>query len=384
MQNRVLIPLLLLLILFKTRAQSLVLNSSDSLLAYGNYTKAIAVLQTHSNQKEVYYKLAKAYSALGNFDDALVNYNKAVVSEPDNILVKYHYGKLLTNTKRYHEASVLFNTLVKVDSLNSNYHYELGVNLEAQGNIEEAQQHFEKAFIIDSTHQKAIYQLAKFQLKKAQHKNVNRLVNIGLKTYPNNVSLISLKAQSLYSKKYYAKAIIWFEKLVALGERNKFVFKKLSVAYTKELEYKKAIFNLEKVVNLDPKNTSNLYLLGDLYFKVEDYINAEKYIKRSLELQDEPLDREYNKLASTYNYLKKPEQAVVYYKKSLKENPDNESTIFYLLLTKDSYYKDIDARMKLHENYIKNYPNSHFVKWAKEKLNRLKAEKFMSVDGNKN
>jgi tetratricopeptide (TPR) repeat protein len=380
-QNKFLI--LLVLIIFKTEAQSSVLTIGDSLLAYGNYTKAITVLQAHGNQNEVYYKLAKAYHAIGNYDAAVANYDKALDSGQDNNILAYEYGRLLGKTKHYKKASELFRVLLDVDPLNSNYHYELGVNLAAIDKEQEAQEYFEKTFVIDSTHQKAIYRLARFQLKKGQHEAVIRLVDVGLKSYPKNTLLISLKAQSFYNSMYFNQAIVWFEKLIALGERSSFVFEKLSIAYASELEYEKAISNLEEVLKLDAKNVANLYKLGDLYFKAEDYVNAEKYIKYALELQDTPLDKEYNRLASIYNYLKRPEEAVAYYKKALKENPKNENTRFSLVITKDSYYKDIEARIKLYEAYLKAYPDSHYTKWAEYALTRLKTEKFMSAEGNK-
>lgn len=45
--------ILFLLILFKTEAQTSVLNIADSLYANGNYSKAIAQYQLYKNQPEV-------------------------------------------------------------------------------------------------------------------------------------------------------------------------------------------------------------------------------------------------------------------------------------------------------------------------------------------
>ncbi|WAC01329.1 tetratricopeptide repeat protein [Lacinutrix neustonica] len=175
-----------------------------------------------------------------------------------------------------------------------------------------------------------------------------------------------------------------FEALIELGERSPFIFEKLSYAYSGALEYEKAILNLEAALKLEPNNSVNRYRLGDLYFKAEDYRNAELNLKHALEIQDAPLDKEYSTLATVYNYLKRPEDAVKYFKKALKENPENESARFSLVITKDSYYKDIEARIKLYEDYLKAYPNSQFKKWAEDKLKRLKTEQFMSPEGNKN
>ena len=109
------ILLFLLLICFKTEAQTSVLNVADSLFAHGNYSKAITQYKTHKNQSEVYYKIAKSYIAIGNYDEALINYESAVKTNPENTLLKYDYGKFLYRTKKFKKAAEVFNQLVYKD-----------------------------------------------------------------------------------------------------------------------------------------------------------------------------------------------------------------------------------------------------------------------------
>ncbi|WP_152971394.1 tetratricopeptide repeat protein [Lacinutrix algicola] len=168
-----------------------------------------------------------------------------------------------------------------------------------------------------------------------------------------------------------------------LGDRSQFVFEKLSFAYRKDLEYKKAIENMEQALLFDSKDAENLYRLGGLYQLVKDYKNAEKYIKLSLEIRDVPLDNEYRKLATIYNRLEKPQIAVKYFKKALKENPDDEFAKFYLVTTKASYYKDMQSKIELFNVYIKNNPESMFVEYAKRERLKLKQEAFLKVEEHK-
>ncbi|WAC01327.1 tetratricopeptide repeat protein [Lacinutrix neustonica] len=74
--------ILVFIVIVKAEAQSSVLSIGDSLMAYGNYTKAIHLPETYSDQNEVFYKLAKAYQAIGNYDQALANYGHAVSRDP--------------------------------------------------------------------------------------------------------------------------------------------------------------------------------------------------------------------------------------------------------------------------------------------------------------
>lgn len=121
-----------------------------------------------------------------------------------------------------------------------------------------------------------------------------------------------------------------------------------------------------------------------MYQLINDYKKAEKYIKQALELQDLPLDREYSKLATVYNRLEKPQQALIYFKKALKENPKNESAKFFIVLTKASYYKDLQSKIELFENYIEKNPESNYITQAKWELKKLTKERFLKVEEQKN
>ena len=292
------------IIVLKAEAQSSALQLGDSLYINGNYSKAIEAYKQSEKQSKVYDKIAKTFMALGNYDEALLYYEKSIQSNPDNALVKYEYAKLLSKTKKYEDASTVFYKLIDIDYKNPNYHYELGLVLEHLKDST-AQNRFYSAFQLDRTHQKAIFRIARFHLKKRHFKITNKYINIGLSTYENNKQLISLKAQNYYLHEDYENAVIWFEKLLALHESTQFIHEKLSFSYVRIYDYKKALEQGELALKLDPKNAANLYMLGLIYERMQDYANAEKYILESLAIQDIPLDTEYAKLATIYNRQKK-------------------------------------------------------------------------------
>jgi tetratricopeptide (TPR) repeat protein len=367
---------IILLLSFKAEAQSSALQLGDSLYINGNYSKAIEAYKQFENQKNVYDKIAKAFLAIGNYDEALLHYKKSIEANPDNALLRFEYAKLLSKTKKYEDASMMFFRLIDIDHKNPNYHYELGLVLEHLKDST-AQNRFYNAFQLDSTHQKAIFRIAKFHLKKRHFKTVNKYIDIGLSTYSNNKQLISLKAQNYYWHEDYENAVIWFKKLLTLNESTQFIHEKLSFCYVQIYEYDKAIKHGEIALKLDPKNASNLYSLGLVYQRKQDYPNAEKYILEALAIQDVSLDTEYSKLASIYNQQKKYKEGIAAFQRSIEENPNNEHTQFFLVYTKDRYYKDIDTRIKLYENFIAKYPKSIFKNTATHRITELKKEKFL-------
>ena len=364
---------------YVVKAQTASLQLGDSLYMHGNYTKAIEAYKSYSNQDEVYHKIAKSYIALGNYDEALFNYENSLKVNPKDALTLFDYGKLLTRVKKHKEALDVFYRLIDIDYRNPNYHYESGLVLQHLKDST-SQNRFRNAFDLDSTHQKAIFQIAKYHLIKRQHSVVDKYVDIGLNSYANNKELIRLKSQNSYWKGDYEDAIIRFEKLIALNESSQFVHEKLSICYDRSYKPQKAIEHQLLALEFEPKNGNNLFKLGQLYQRVSDYKNAEKYYLNALTLLDRPLDSEYEKLATVYNLQGKEKEAIDAFKRAIDENPDNQSAQFFLVLSLDKFYKDIDARIKLFEKYKEKFPKSPFITFADRKLAELKEEKHMNPD----
>lgn len=371
--------IIFLLILFKTEAQTSVLSVADSLYVNGNYSKAIAQYQLHKNQSEVYGKIAKAYMAIGNYDEALQNYKLSIETNPEDALLKYEYAKLLSRTKKYEVASRVFNDLVSIDNENPNYHYELGLVLEKLKDST-AMDEYHLTYNLDETHQKAIYKIAKYNLQKRKHEVVDKYIDKGLETYANNVELISLKAQNYYWKQDYREAVKWFEKLIEKGESSEFIYEKLSLCYYQLYDIEKALENRLKALKFNSNDATTRYVIGTYYFKLNEFEKAEEYISKALIVLDKPLDAEYAKLATVLNHQKKYPEAIKALKTAIKENPTNEFSHFRLALTLETYYADYDAKLKVYEDFKKKFPKSKMNQFVDEKISKIKKERFMKTD----
>lgn len=349
---------------------------ADHLFANGNYTKAIEAYKAVKNLDQVYSKIAKAYVAIGNYDNALTNYKNAVLANPNATVLHYEYAKLLTKTKKYKAAKPLFKNLIRLDSFNPNYHYELGIVLEKQKDTT-ALQHFKKVFNLDNTHQKAIFKIAKQCIKKRQFKLAHTYIAKGLESYANNIKLISLKAQVYYYQAYYTDAILWFNKLIDLGENSEFIHEKLSLSYAQNSDYKAAILHRKLALKYNPYDANAMFVIGKYYQELKDFEKAEAYITKALKLKDVSLTDEYQQLGIILNRQKKYKAAIKAFQKSLKEEATNLLSEFFLLRTKDEFYADLDTKIKMYQAYVNNKKDSPFAKYAQQRLKELKQEKFL-------
>ncbi|WP_299105661.1 tetratricopeptide repeat protein [uncultured Winogradskyella sp.] len=360
---------------FDVSAQDLK-QKADDYYANGKFTKAIETYKSVKNLDDVYDDIAKSYMAIGNYDKALTFYELAKTANEDNLLVQYEYAKLLTRTKKYEKANQLFSSLIELDSLNPNYYYQLGLVLEKQKDTLAILQ-FNKTYSLDKTHQKAIFKIAKQQLIKRNFLDAHRIIDTGLESYENNVELISLKAQTYYHQEFYTHAIVWFKKLLALGEKSEFIHEKISLSYAQNSDYEDAIYHRKQALNYNPYDANAMYVIGTYYVSLNNFEKAEDYVKQALFIQDQSLSEEYQYLGTILNRQKKYEDAIKAFKKSLKEDPTNMMSEFFLLRTKDEYYGDLDSKITLYEQFIEKHEKSYFITFAQKRLKELKEEKFL-------
>lgn len=351
-------------------------EKADDLYNNGNFSKAIATYKSLDNLDSVYDEIAKAYMAIGNYGEALVNYEKAITANPEDLLLQYEYAKLLSRTKKYQKANQLFSSLIESDSLNPNYYYELGIVLEKQKDTT-ALQEFIKTYDLDGTHQKAIFKIAKHHLIKRNFIEAHGYIDRGLESYENNIELISLKAQTYYHQEYYTHAVVWFNKLLDLGEKSEFIHEKLSLSYAQNSDYKDAIYHRIQALKYSPNDANAIFVIGAYYQSLSDFKMAEEYIAKALVLKDLPLSDEYQRLGTIFNRQKKYDQAIKAFQKSLKEDPSNIMAEFYILRTKDEYYADTDSKIKMYEQFIEKNTKSPFLGYAEGRLKELKQEKFL-------
>lgn len=360
-------------------AQSVDRIAADSLYQRGNYTKAIKAFQALPDQSDVYDLIAKSYLAIGNYDLALKNYKSAILEQPKNELLLYDYARLLSKTKNFKASVEVFDELMNFDYRNPKYHYEMGL---AQDRLKDstAINRFIAAFQLDRTHQKAIYQIAKHYLKRGKFSLVDHYTDIGFNTYQNNVELISLRAQSDFSREYYTKAQKWFERLIELGESSEFIHEKLGICYAQNYEFKRAIEQKKKLLEFDPYNTNAMITISNYYQQLKDFVNAEKFMMQVIALRDLPLDYEFEQLGITLNRQNKFKAAIDAFKRAIDENPNNISAAFYLVSTKDKFYADIDTKIKLYQDFMQQFPKSSYSQLAKYRLKQLKEEKFLQEE----
>ncbi|MBI4537310.1 MAG: tetratricopeptide repeat protein [candidate division NC10 bacterium] len=110
---------------------------------------------------EVWVGLGDAYQAKGRFDEAVLNYQKALALEPNNARVHYGMGKIYYNEKQlYHEAVAEYQRAIALDPGLLEAHLSLADLYGEKGLYQEAIARYDYVLSLDARHPGATYGLA--------------------------------------------------------------------------------------------------------------------------------------------------------------------------------------------------------------------------------
>ena len=373
--------LIIAFFVIKAEAQSSALAIADSLYATGNYINAINYYSQEGSQKSG-LQIARAYNAIGNYEKAIAQYESAIVKTPELQIARFELGKLYLKTKRFEEGRKLFTSLVRDDTKNPEYLYHQGESFRELEQPASSLVAYKKAVTVDSTHLKSLFQLGKYFVVKQETNEALKYIDMGLRFYENDVSLVNLKALALFNNDAYSKARSFFERLLQLGENKPHIYGKLAYCYYKKWEFEKAKATYHQLIQMDENDPDPYFNLGQVFLKDRQVDSARFYIKKSIEVQKPSFHREYRSLANIAREQEDLKTAIMYYEKAYQEEPSDYMTYYQVCAVADQLYKDSKVRLQYYENFIKKFGEDkpYVSAMVKKRITQLKEEIHFAKD----
>ena len=366
-----------MLLVFKVGAQTPTLAIADSLYAVGNYPEAIQLLENFQQKTEAsQLRLAKAYVASGKLDSAINTYKAVLQKNPNKVLTAMEYGEVLVKEGELNAADSLFNILATTYPENAGFQFQLATIKEKQRDSTYIG-FLERAIALDPTHQQALYKLAKNALSFREFKTSEKLALQGLRSNPNNASLLSILAQTYFNENSYVLAISPLEKLLELGQGNEFVHSKLGFCYYHQYNFEDAVAQYNLALGFEDRNSDTHYNLGKLYARLGDLKKSETHLLMALLIKKQPVDAEFLSLALTYKLQGDHEKSLQYFNSALEENPNNERALYERAIAADNYFKDKKSVLNYYEAYLSKYSkkgNGELVYLAEIRIKDIREE----------
>jgi tetratricopeptide (TPR) repeat protein len=286
----------------------------DIKLIHGEYIKVIdtcnQILAGDSLNSEIYYKMGLAYQNLMHDDKSFDCFLKASSISPENTLYKYMVAKGYFSKGKNKLARPLLESLCEADSMNWSYAYYLTSIYMQEKMYDESLRVYQRFYERDSSDYVILDKIGFAFLRKG----------------------------------FYPTAIEYYNRSLALNEKNISSLKNLSFLYASTLRADTALKLLTRGIEIDPADL-------DLYVRRAELNFSYNYTKRALD--------DYLKILAT------GDSTVLYLKRAgigYSYNLQPEKAIEYLLIayTKDS--SDYEVSTYLARNYQKlnNYKKSAY------------------------
>ncbi|MEA1784483.1 tetratricopeptide repeat protein [Arenibacter sp. GZD96] len=369
------VTLFIFIIIFsKAEAQTSALAIADSLYATGNYTTAINQY-AKVGTKQSHLQIARAYHHIGNFDKAIAQYEALILKDTALQIAAFELGKLYVKVKNSEKALPLFSELSQRQP-NPEYFYYLGMVQQDLGKNMESIAAFKKAVVIDSTHLRSLFQLGKHYLGEREYNLAQQYINKGLTEYPQDVSLINLKALTFYNNDQYQEAKPLFELLIDLGEEKDFLFEKLATCYYKLWEFEAAKHTYLRLLEFENAIPKAYFGLGEVYWRTTQRDSAAIYFHKAIASKKPFLAKEYTALAGLAREENKLSKALEYYKLAFEEDTENHINYYQICTVADQLFKDPKLKLAYYEKFIAQFGNDkpYFSQIVDKRISELKEE----------
>ena len=257
-----------------------------------------------SSPVEKHYKDATAYHDLGEFEQAISEYRKAITLNPNSPIIYNKLGVAYSELKQYDAALDVYQKALALSPMTAELHYNVGLVHLKQGDLPRALEAFKRAITLDREWEDAYTGLGEVYLKQGDLGQAAHAYRQATRLNPNGNPNAILGLGKTYVKQgHLDDAITAVEKAIEIQVDNTEAHYQLAQIYVKRGERKKAASAMAffKVLRqTDP-------LLQE----------AETWVKRH------PDDaRGYNNLGIVYLARRRSEDAVASYKRAISLAPD--------------------------------------------------------------
>ncbi len=140
--------------------------------------------------------------------------------------------------------------------------------LEEQNQTEKAIDKYEQCISINYNSEICYTSIVALLSKDNEHQRILNYSNNGLGSFPNNINLLSYRANSLIQLKRNQEAKQDLFKLISLSPPNASLFLTLGSLWEQEQNYNEAILNYEKALAIEGSLIDAYYNIGVIYFNL--------------------------------------------------------------------------------------------------------------------
>lgn len=338
-----------------------------------SYDKAIvsfsSALRLNSRYFKARYNRALAYSALDEDQQAISDY-QAVIQDFDNH-AKSHFnlGLLFYRQKEYADAADEFKRTVSLSSGDTKVKalYLLGRTYSKlyPGRKEMATEAFNEAIRLKPDHiasRLALVELAYPDTDEGYQKRLDAL-EVMLQLEPDNIAIYRAISEIYLALKKPSLALKVLQKALLHEPGNIALQFEVAEQMLRQSKVQEAVVQVQNILSIDPASTKAYFLLGRLYYELNDYEASDNAYAKLLALKPEGSPELWYNLGLLYTKMERYDEAGAAYHKALQLRSNYPESYYNLGLVALKQKNHTDAiryfnrALKLRPDYYQAYYN---------------------------
>jgi tetratricopeptide (TPR) repeat protein len=322
-----------------------------------NYQEAVKAfseaLKLQPDNIEILTEMAEDLSILGNQQDAIVLYQKAIKIEPLNLALKAKLGRVYINKKERKKAWELFSEIYAIDSSNVYWNKQFAFCSFQTGNRLLAVHLYEKVLEANPRDYGTYSNLIHSYSREKEPDKILATIDKGLSEFPGDAELILEKADFYFRTRNYKPAMNEFENYFTAARDSVYeILLNYAISTYFSNDENKAMKILGNLYRANPNDLFVMYYMSLCYKKMNDYENAEKYMRWAIDMSTpDYVSDMYHNLGQIYGQQRKFKESIAALQKANELDPANVEVLFEIATT----YEEYNANKTLALNYYRIY-----------------------------
>jgi tetratricopeptide (TPR) repeat protein len=290
--------------------------------AIGQYQKALVIQPRYALALN---NLGNVFLRNGRVDEAIEQYQKALAIQPGDADTHDNLGKALLKKGQVDEAIVHFQQALAIQPDDGATHDYLGNGLLKKGQVDEALVHFQKALALQPDNADFHNNFGNALLGKGKLDEAITHYQKALEIRPVSAEFHNNLGTVLLWKGQVDEAMVHFQKAVEIQPDYAKAHEGLGMVFFQKAQVDEAIVHFQEVLKIHPDFAEANHNLGAAFLQKGQMNEAIAYYQKAVQL--EPLNAEFQSNLGYALFLRgEVREAIAHYQTSLEIQPQNAIT----------------------------------------------------------
>ena len=215
----------------------------------------------------IYNVIGIANQGIGNFNEAVVAYEKAISFQPKNPDANYNLGIIYQEQSKSKKAEEEYKKCVDADPSYAEAYNNLGIILTDQGRYDEAIENYNKCISIAPDYAEAFNNLGMAFKDQGKAEDAIKVFRKAIAIRHDYVDAICNLGMVFQAQGELELAIELYKKGIGIEPNYAGAYNNMGLALTDQCKFDEAVDSINKAISIDPRNADSYYNLGNALFE---------------------------------------------------------------------------------------------------------------------